>query len=142
MTATTQNRMNVALALALPAAGLAYLTTGALSGRFTVAAIVSLGVLWLTVTAAVNTDTLPRPGLVGARGVANKTLPRVVTPAHPAYVNVSRPATRWRWTDVLLAPVEALALSWSVGFLVLLVMMPVGLALAGALWFGRLILRP
>jgi hypothetical protein len=141
MTATTQNRMNVALALAVPVAGLAYLTTGALSGRFTIAAIVSLGVLWLTATAAVNTDTLARPGVVRARGVAT-TLPRVVTPAYPAYVNVSRPATRWRWTDVLLAPVEALALSWSVGFLVLLVMVPVGLVLAGALWFGRLVLRP
>jgi hypothetical protein len=134
--------MNVALALAVPLAGLAYLAAGALSGRLIIAAIVSLGVLWLTATAAVNTDTLTRPGVVGGRRVANNTLPRVVTPAYPAYVNVSRPVTRWRWTDVLLAPVEALSLAWSVGFLVLLLMVPVGLALASALWVGRLILRP
>jgi hypothetical protein len=134
--------MNVALALAVPLAGLAFLTTGAWPGRLTIAAIVSLGVLWLTVTAAVNTDTLPRRGVVNARGVAYKTLPRVVTRTYPAYVNVSRPATRWRWTDVLLAPVEALALAWSVPVLILLLMAPIGLVLAGVLWVGRLVLRP
>jgi hypothetical protein len=144
MTATTQLRMNVALALAVPAAGLVYLTAGdALSfGRFTIAAIVALGALWLTATAAVNTIPHPRPGVVQARGVATDRLPRGLTPASATYVDVSRPVTPWRRTNVLLAPLEALALAWSVPFLILLVMVPLGLALASALWFGRLILRP
>jgi hypothetical protein len=144
MTATTQNRMNVALALAIPAAGLVYLTAGdALSfGRFTIAAAVALGVLWLTATAAVNTIPHLQPGVVQARGGATDTLARGLTPSSATYVDVSRPVAPWRRTNLLLAPLEGLALAWSVPFLILLVMLPLGLALASALWFGRLILRP
>jgi hypothetical protein len=142
MTATTQGRMNVGLALAVPATGLAYLTAGgAFYGPFTLATIVALGVVWLAATAAVNTIPHPQPIIVPARGADPVALPHGLTPASPTHVNVSRPVTRWRWTDLVLAPVEALALAWGVGVLVLLVMVPVGLALAGALWFSRLILR-
>lgn len=98
MTATTQNRMKVALALTVPAG---------------------------------QHETF-----------ATDTLPRGLTPASATPVKVSRPVTPWRWTNVLLGPLEALALAWSIPFLILLVMVPVGLALASALWFGRLLLRP
>jgi hypothetical protein len=42
---------------------------------------------------------------------------------------------------VLLVPLELLAVAWSVGFVVLLLMVPIGLALAGFLWVGRAIFR-
>jgi len=74
--------------------------------------------------------------------VATNTLPRGLTPVSATQAEVSRPVTPWRWTNVLLAPLEALALAWSVPFLILLVMVPVGLALASALWLARLLLRP
>jgi hypothetical protein len=67
------------------------------------------------------------------------TLPRVVMPASHV-LDVSRPARPWRWTSVLLAPVELLALAWSVPVIILLIMVPIGLALASALWLGRLVL--
>jgi hypothetical protein len=145
VTEITQTRMNVVLALAIPAAGLAYLTIGiALSpSRFAIAAIVALGVVWLTATAAVNTVQRPRRVVAArTREVAKGKLSRhVTTPAFPAYLDVTRPVTPWRWTSVLLAPVELVALAWSVPVLMLLVMVPIGLTLAGALWVGRLILR-
>jgi hypothetical protein len=142
MTATTHGRMNVALALAVPATGLAYLMAGSGSyDRHTLAVVVALGVVWMVATAAVNTIPHPQPGVVPARGVAPVALPRRLTSVSPTHVNVSRPVTPWRWTDVALAPVQAVALAWGVGSLVLLVIVPVGLALAGALWFSRLVLR-
>lgn len=52
-------------------------------------------------------------------------------------VDVNRTVTPWRWTSVLLAPLELLALAWTIPFLVLLVMVPFGLVIAGALWAGR-----
>jgi hypothetical protein len=59
----------------------------------------------------------------------------------PAYaVNVSRPVQRWNWKSVLLAPLELVALAESVPLAILLIMVPIGLALAGALWVVRLIL--
>ena len=67
----------------------------------------------------------------------------VLTPAHQTYVvNVSRPATPWRWRSILLVPIELLALAWSVPVFVLLIMVPIGLVLASGLWLGRLALRP
>jgi hypothetical protein len=60
----------------------------------------------------------------------------------PAYVlSVNRPIRSWRWTSVLLVPFELLAVAGSVPLAILLVMLPVGLALAVVVWVGRLILR-
>jgi hypothetical protein len=60
--------------------------------------------------------------------------------AIPKYVvDVSRPVTPWRWTNSLQAPIELLALAWGIPLLILLLIVPVGLALAGALWIGRLV---
>ena len=62
--------------------------------------------------------------------------------AIPKYVvDVSRPVTPWRWTNSLQAPIELLALAWGIPLLILLLIAPVGLALAGALWIGRLVVR-
>jgi hypothetical protein len=46
----------------------------------------------------------------------------------------------WRWSALLQVPIELLALAWSVPFLILLVLLPIGLAVASALWLGRWIL--
>lgn len=146
MTPIAQTRMNVVLALALPAAGVAFLMSGvSLSpNRVTAGAMVALGVLWLTTTVAYNTIWRPLWEVMGRRQeVAERMMPRhVMTPAYPTYVvDVSRPATRWHWRRVLLAPVELLALAWGFAVLILLVMVPIALAFASALWVGRLILR-
>jgi hypothetical protein len=62
--------------------------------------------------------------------------------AIPKYVvDVSRPVTPWRWQSSLQAPIELLALAWGIPLLILLLIVPVGLALAGALWIGRLVVR-
>ena len=58
-------------------------------------------------------------------------------PTASGAVDVNRPVTPWRWTSVLLAPLELLALAWTIPFLVLLVMVPIGLVIASALWAGR-----
>ena len=52
-------------------------------------------------------------------------------------MDASRSTTPWRWTSILLAPVELLALAWSVPFLILLIMVPIGFTLATVLWVGR-----
>jgi hypothetical protein len=57
-----------------------------------------------------------------------------------AVLDVSRRAIPWRWGGVLLAPLELLAVAWSVPVVMLLVMVPIGLALSGLLWVGRFIL--
>ena len=60
--------------------------------------------------------------------------------AIPKYVvDVSRPATPWRWQSSLQAPIELLALAWGIPLIILLLIAPVGLALAGVLWVGRLV---
>ena len=62
--------------------------------------------------------------------------------AIPKYVvDVSRPVTPWRWQSCLQAPIELLALAWGIPLLILLLIVPVGLAVAGALWIGRLVVR-
>jgi hypothetical protein len=57
-------------------------------------------------------------------------------------LDVSRPVIAWRWRSILLAPIQLLALAWGIPLLVLLLMVPVGLAVAGALWVGRLVVSP
>jgi hypothetical protein len=66
---------------------------------------------------------------------------RVATSDSPPYVvDVSRPAAPWSWKARLLLPIQLLAVAWSVPFLILLVLLPIGLAIASALWLGRRIL--
>jgi hypothetical protein len=57
-----------------------------------------------------------------------------------AVLNISRAVVPWSWRDVLLAPVELLALAWGVPLLVLLALLPFGLVIAGAIRLGRMIL--
>jgi len=65
---------------------------------------------------------------------------RVPTAASPAYVvDVSRPVRPFRWRSLVLAPIELLALAWSVPVLIMLVMVPVGLALASVFLVGRFV---
>ena len=62
--------------------------------------------------------------------------------AYPAYVvNVGGPVRRWSRTGALLAPLELLAAAWSVPFLLLLVMVPIGLVLATLVWGAGLVLQ-
>lgn len=59
----------------------------------------------------------------------------------PDYVvDVSRPVLPRRWTSVPLAPVELLAVAWSVPLVILLVGIPIALAVALVNWAGRLLL--
>jgi hypothetical protein len=73
--------------------------------------------------------------------VAGNLRPRRVPAApSPDYViDVSRPAPPAGWRSLVLAPIELLALAWSVPALIMLLMLPVGLALAGAFWVGRFV---
>ena len=88
------------------------------------------------------TERAPPAPAGRARAATGNMMPRrVVKPDSPAYVvDVSRPEMPWSWSALFLAPIELLALAWSVPFLVLLVLLPIGLTVASALWLGRRIL--
>lgn len=136
MTAITQRGMNAAVALAIPVAGLAYLMSGdaATASRSVIGMWVGLTVLWAATTVAF--DTKWRSGQVLAPlPIPEKRLRD--RPRASGTVDVNRPVTPWRWTSVLLAPLELLALAWTIPFLMLLVMVPIGLVIASALWAGR-----
>ena len=47
------------------------------------------------------------------------------------------PLRPWRWTSVLLASVELLAVVWSLPFVILLIGIPIALAVALVHWVGR-----
>ena len=49
-------------------------------------------------------------------------------------MNVGRAAVPWRWTDVLLAPVELLAVVWSIPLVILAIGVPIALAITLARW--------
>jgi len=53
-------------------------------------------------------------------------------------MNVSRAAVPWRWTDVLLAPVELLAVAWTVPLVILAIGLPIALAITLVGWIIRL----
>ena len=147
MTGSSQSAMNLGLALAIPTAGLVYLLVGvALPPNWsTIGVVVASAVLWLTATVVLNTIRRPRLQIAGrVQEAAGSDMPRrVVTPAYPIdVVDVSRPVKSWPLRSVLLTSIELLVLAWSVPVLILLVMVPIGLALASALWVGRLILGP
>ena len=56
----------------------------------------------------------------------------------PGYVvDVSRPVLPRHWTSMLLAPVELLAVAWSIPFVILLIGIPIALAAALILWIAR-----
>ena len=74
------------------------------------------------------------PGFHAADGLTSSS------PLPMAVIDISRPVVPWSWRDVFLAPVELLALAWAVPLLVLLVLLPFGLVIAGAVWLGRMIL--
>jgi hypothetical protein len=65
---------------------------------------------------------------------------RVPTAPSPDYViDVSRPVAPFHWSSLVLAPIELLALAWSVPVIIMLLMAPVGLAIAIAFWVGRFV---
>ena len=135
MTATTQTGLNFALALAIPAAGLAYMATTAtvVPSRLTASAMVALGLVWLASTVALNTVARPRPAMARLQHVD----PIPVPPRN--VVNVSRPLVPRTWKDALSAPLELLAVVWGVPLVILLVIAPIGLAISLALWLGGMI---
>jgi hypothetical protein len=45
---------------------------------------------------------------------------------------------QWRWTSVLLLPIELLAVIWSIPFIILVIGIPIALAAALLAWVGRL----
>jgi hypothetical protein len=146
MTGSSQSAMNLGLALAIPTAGLVYLLVGvALPPNWsTIGVVVASAVLWLTATVVLNTIRRPRLQIAGrVQEAAGTDMPRrVVTPAYPIdVVDVSRPVKSWPLRS-LLTSIELLVLAWGVPVLILLVMVPIGLALASARWVGRLILGP
>jgi hypothetical protein len=66
---------------------------------------------------------MPRPGL---------------TPDSASYVmDVSRPVAPRRWTAMVMAPFELLAVAWTAPLVILLLMLPIGLAAALAVWVAR-----
>lgn len=143
MTALTRNRLNIVLAMMVPAAGLLFLILGVplTSGQSAVAAVFGLSVV-LTIVVALNATWGPAwDSWEGAprHDAAHALPPPSIAETRPGVIDVSRPITPWRWTQLVLAPVELLALVWSVPFVVLVVMLPVGLTLAAAVWLGRFI---
>jgi len=147
VTTRTQRAMNVVLALAVPATGLAYLVSGVSlpPSGFGVAMMLVFGVLWFTATAARGAIARPRGEVATgtSRVVQDMALARrPPTLAHASYVvDVTRPATPWRLPGVFRAAGELLVVVWSVPVVVLVLMVPIGLVLAGVLWIARLILR-
>jgi hypothetical protein len=144
MTSLAHNRTNVLLALAIPAAGFFFLAASSSQtmNAVTVGVTLGLGALWLAAVVALNggPDEPACRIAAGGRNGDDNPMPRPAVPP-PYGVNVSRPLKPWRWTSVLLAPVELLALAWSIPVIILLIMVPIGLALAGALWLARLIVE-
>ena len=62
------------------------------------------------------------------------------SPLPMAVINVSRPLVPWNWRDVIMAPMQVLALAWGLPFLVFIALLPFGLLIAGAVRLGRMIL--
>jgi hypothetical protein len=69
-------------------------------------------------------------------------MPRsALTRDSPSYViDVSRPVTPRRWTAMVMAPVELLAVAWTAPLIILLLMLPIGIAVALGVWVVRSIL--
>ena len=135
--------MNFALALAIPAAAFLYLTIGGslTTNPSAVGVTLGLGALWLAAIVALNTLRNRRETGVGPltrHVVVESVRDRAFTPSYVR--DVSRPLEPWRATSVLFAPLELLAVAWSIPFVILLIVVPIGLALAILLWLGRLIL--
>ena len=77
-------------------------------------------------------DLRPAPGTATRGAEAGWAVPDYV-------IDVSRPFVPWRWTSVLLAPVELLAAMWAVPFAILLAGIPIVLVVASLYWLGRLV---
>jgi mannose/fructose/N-acetylgalactosamine-specific phosphotransferase system component IIC len=58
--------------------------------------------------------------------------------AVPSYVvSVSRPEVAWRWTSVILIPLEILAMAWTAPFVILAVGIPIAVAVSLLNGIGR-----
>lgn len=136
-TGITQRGMNGVLALAIPLAGIAYLmSAGSATATWSVVgACLALFVLWTAATVALD-------GGDARLAVTSQLIPGKLLPRPPAAgtVNVDRPSVPWRATSVLMMPLELLAVVWAVPLVILLIMAPIGLVIAAALWAGRMLL--
>ena len=145
MTSLARSRLNTLLALAIPTGGFLYLAFSDSqhpydAGTFASGVTFALGTLWLA--AVVTLTTFPVESgsrVVRPRDLTGGAQRRAERPSY--VVDVSEPVKPWRWTSALLAPLELLAVTWSVPVIILLIMVPIGLALVSALWLGRLVLN-
>jgi hypothetical protein len=134
--------MIIVAALLLPTAASLWLRSGGLP-NLKPSTIVVVGGLWLVATAVITLNALKGSRATGTAGRLthdlddNRPAARVVLPAY--VVGVNRQVQPWSWTTLFLAPVELLALAWSVPLAILVIMLPVGLAVSGVIWLGRLI---
>ena len=71
------------------------------------------------------------------QGVRVEVLPPVVVPSY--VIDVGRAVKSWRWTSVLLAPLELLAVIWAIPFVILVAGLPVVLLVASIYWLGRFV---
>jgi hypothetical protein len=72
-------------------------------------------------------------------GMATTAIAAETAPYRGGVIDVSRPATPWRWTSVVRLPFELLAVAWGAGLLIVLLVLAVGLVLAAVLWVVRLL---
>jgi hypothetical protein len=140
MTALVRGRTNLALALAIPLAGLAYLILDVAAGPSGTSPGLWLGIAgaWLLMAvASVVQGTEPL-------SVARAAIPvHVATNAPhrrlgmaPGIVNVDRVALHGGWT-ALFAPLEALVVAWSVGVVVAVIVLMVATVGAAAMWLAQ-----
>jgi hypothetical protein len=95
-----------------------------------------VGALWLA-TAVIALNTLKNGSAPGR--VERTDTGRTTAAASPTSdAGVTRPSRLRRGADILQVPFELLALAWSIPVVILLIMVPIGLALAVVLWLGRL----
>jgi hypothetical protein len=132
-----QYRLILVVAVSIPTAALLWLRSAS-SPIMTPSTMLVVGALWLA-TAVIALNTLKNgsaPGRVG-RTDTGRTTAAAASPTSDA--GVTRPSRLRRAADILQVPFELLALAWSIPVVILLIMVPIGLALAVVLWLGRLV---
>ena len=133
-----QYRLILVVAVSIPTAALLWLRSAS-SPIMTPSTMLVVGALWLA-TAVIALNTLKNgsaPGRVEKTDTGRRrTTPAAAWPTSDA--GVTRPSWLRRGADILQVPFELLALAWSIPVVILLIMVPIGLALAVVLWLGRL----
>jgi hypothetical protein len=88
-------------------------------------------------TGIATLDTGPRPYPAVIDGLQPDGVARRREPIPPGVTGGFSPS--WRWTSLLLAPLEFIVVAWTIPLAIFLIMVPVGLALASLLWLGEVI---